>query len=206
MREGLGHVFWLGGSPCTGKSSIADGLAARHELTVYRCDDAFYDHKERIDPGEQPVFSRLAWASCDGIWLRPVGQQIREEIALYREEFPMILRDLAALPSDRPILAEGAALLPELVGGLGVPPERAIWVVPTEAFQRRCYGERAWRHEVLRDCSDRAEAWERWMARDAGFAREVARGAGERGYRVITVDGRRSIIQNIGDVATQLGI
>lgn len=197
MRERLAHVLWLGGSPCAGKSSIADGLAARHGLTVYRCDDAFHHYKERIDPRAQPVFARLARATCDEIWLRPTEQQIREEIALYREEFPQILADLAAMPKDRPILAEGAALLPELVGGLGVPPHRAIWVVPTEPFQRACYGERAWRHEVLAECSDKAQAWERWMRRDAGFAREVAREAGGLGYRLVTVDGAWSVEDQI---------
>jgi hypothetical protein len=189
----LRHVYWLGGSPCAGKSSVADLLAARHGLHVYRCDDAFSLHRHQIDPRRQPVFARLGRASCDELWMRPVARQIAEELAFYREEFPQILADLRAVPRTRPLIAEGAALLPDLVAGLGLARRRAIWVVPTEEFQRACYAEREWRHDVLASCTDKVRAWENWMARDAGFARAVAADAEERGYPVLSVDGTRPL-------------
>src|SRR4051794_31012591 len=43
----LKHVFWLGGSSCAGKTSIARLLAAAHGLLVYSCDDAFEAHRRR---------------------------------------------------------------------------------------------------------------------------------------------------------------
>jgi hypothetical protein len=201
----LAHVTWIGGSPCAGKSTVADALAA-HGMTVYRCDDAFYEHMKVVVLEHHPVFHRLAHASCDEIWMRPVARQVAEEIALYREEFPLILADLLALPADRPIVAEGAALLPELIAGLGIDRERAIWMVPTEAFQRKHYGRRAWRHDVLRACSAPEVAWENWMRRDAGFAREIAAQVEYRGFRLITVDGHRSLAEMERDVARALGL
>lgn len=200
MNGNLSHLYWLGGSPCAGKSSIADHLAAEHGLLVYRCDDAYYRHQTLVTPAAQPVFARLARAACDEVWMRPVARQIAEETALYREEFPFILADLAALPETRPIIAEGAALLPELLAGLGADFGRAIWVVPTEAFQRRVYEQREWRHDVLRPCADPARAWRNWMARDAGFARFVAAEARRRGGRVLVVDGARSVEENLRTV------
>ena len=202
----LAHVTWIGGSPCAGKSSVADAIAAAHGMTVYRCDDAFYAHMKAVGPERQPVFHRLAHASCDEIWMRPVARQVAEELALYREEFPLILADLLALPADRPIIVEGAALLPELIAGLGIDREQTIWMVPTEAFQREHYGRREWRHDVLRDCAGPEVAWENWMRRDAGFAREVAAQADRCGFRLITVDGRRSLAEVERDVARALGL
>lgn len=173
-------------------------------MTVYRCDDAFFEHAKRLDPGTQPVFHRLARASADETWLRPVQQQIDEEMELYREEFPMILKDLIALPDDGPIIAEGAALLPELLQPLGIDRQRMLWMVPTEAFQRHHYGQRAWRHDVLRECADPERGWENWMRRDAGFAREISRQANARDLALVTVDGARSIGEIAADVANRL--
>ncbi len=206
MDQALPNVYWIGGSPCSGKSTIADRLAAKHGGRVYRCDEAYYRHLASITPDEHPVFSRLAHASCDDLWMRPTPQQVGDEIALYREEFPLILADLAALPSTQAVIAEGAALLPELLDRLGVLPRRAVWIVPTERFQREHYARRAWRHDVLASCTDKERAWRNWMERDAGFARVVAREARQRGNRVLTVDGARSVDDTARAVGAWFGL
>ena len=109
------RVYWLGGSPCAGKSSVADLLAERYDLTVYRCDDAYFRHTQICNPIDQPTLYAITTMSWDEIWMRPVDVQVASELAAYREEFPMILADLSTLPPDRPILVEGAACLPNLV-------------------------------------------------------------------------------------------
>jgi hypothetical protein len=199
-------AWWIGGSPCAGKSSIVDRLALRHGLRVYRCDDAYDEHLRRFTPEGHPVATRLIALSCDELWLRPVPTQIAEEFAFYREEFSLIRDDLRAMPPGRPIIAEGTALLPDCLDRLGVEPDRAIWIVPAEPFQRRHYAERDWRHEILEDCTERERAWEHWMARDAGFAQEVADEARRRGFRVLTVDGSRSLGEMTKIVARHFGL
>jgi hypothetical protein len=206
LGERLAHVYWLGGSPCSGKSTAADILAARFGMIFYRCDDRYHDHIEIISPQEQPVFHRLAQAMPDEIWLRPVEQQIAEEITLYEEEFPLILDDLFALPADRPVIAEGAALMPALLVPLGLRRERMAWMIPTETFQRIHYGRRVWRHDVLRECSDPTGAWENWMSRDAGFAREVARQAKDLGQCLLVTDGTHSIDDTAAGITAQFGL
>jgi hypothetical protein len=191
----LSHVYWLGGSPCAGKSSIADRIAAAHGLAIYQCDDAYFRHTKAITSEMQPVFSRIVSATCDELWMRPVERQVAEALELYREEFPMIVADLLAFPENRPLIAEGAALLPELVDALGVDRRRAVWVVPTEAFQRNEYARREWRHETLKECAQPDLAWQNWMARDAGFAHAVGEDARRRGQHVIVVDDTRSLAE-----------
>lgn len=214
MDEHLACVYWIGGSPCCGKSTIADRLSAEFGFGIYRCDDAYERHRSALDPATQPVFARLSTADCDGLWMRPVQRQISEEWELYREEIPMILADLRAdlrhettrATGLSAVVAEGAALLPDLIAGLNPDPSRVIWIVPTDAFQREHYSRRAWRHEVLAACSDPTAAWENWMARDAGFARAVANDAGKWDYRVIWVDGARSLDQVHQDVLDHFGL
>ena len=205
MNDRLNRILWIGGSPCSGKSTIAHRLSATFGLHIYSCDDAFERHRLLVTPERQPVFARLASLSCDELWLRPVPQQIDEELTIYREEFPFILADLEHL-DEKCRVAEGAALLPSLLAHLAVPPSRAIWIVPEEAFQREQYGRREWRHDVLRDCSDPNQGWENWMARDVGFARRVATDARALGYRVIVVDGARTVDDNYAGVVRHFGL
>jgi 2-phosphoglycerate kinase len=206
MLTSYPHVCWIGGSPCSGKSSIAANLAATHGMRVYDCDEAYERHRPLVTPRQQPVFHRLAHATCDDLWMRPIDRQVEEEIALYREQFPLILADVASMPTSQPVIAEGAALLPELVDGLSVRRNRAIWIVPTEAFQRAHYAKRAWRHDVLATCADQDQAWHNWMERDAGFARRVAREAKQRGFRLLVVDGTRSLAENCRTVEAWFGL
>jgi len=43
----LSNVFWLGGSPCSGKSSISEILPQRFNLDVYHVDEAFAAHRAK---------------------------------------------------------------------------------------------------------------------------------------------------------------
>ena len=195
----LANLYLIGGSPCSGKTTITDRIVETYGLAVYRCDLAYFEHAKELTAA-QPVFTRLVNATSEEIWMRPVPQQIDEELEIYREEFPFIIRDLEKLAASGPVIAEGAALLPSLVATLGIASHRAIWIVPTEEFQRHHYGQRDWRHDVVKDCSDPDQAWENWMARDAGFARQVTREAHKHGFALITVDGSASIETNLSIV------
>jgi hypothetical protein len=128
-----------------------------------------------------------------------------DEFAFYREEFGMILEDIRSMPAGRPVLAEGAALLPELVDPLVSDLHRAIWIVPTEAFQLHHYSRREWIHEILAECENPDAAFATWMGRDAQFAKIVTRDALNRGFRVITVDGSRSIEELAAEVEEHFG-
>lgn len=200
----LDHIYWIGGSPCAGKSSIAAAIVERFRMTSYNCDAAFELHERIVDPESFPTLYRLSRHTCDGLWMRPVDQQVREELALYDEEFALILDDLRALPADRPILAEGSALLPGLLATLDIPRHRAIWLVPTPDFQRAHYARREWVPAFLAECTDPAQAWRNWMDRDIGFAEEVARQARMLDRRLITVDGAQPLTIVLDEVLAHL--
>ena len=186
----MSHVCWLGGSPCSGKTTVSDRLAQRYGCRVYHCDEAFETHKADM-PAMQPILA-MSW---DAIWMRRRDELLRSELAIYRQEFPMIAADLRALPRDRPTIAEGTALLPELVAQVA-DLRRALWLVPSPAFQRERYPLRGeWVQAVLSQCSDPAQAFENWMARDSAYAQEVAAQAARHGARVIVVDGSQPLDQ-----------
>lgn len=186
------HIYWIGGSPCAGKSTVAQALADRYNLHYYQCDAAFSAHQRRASPIHQPTLQRLATLSCDEIWLPPVAEQVARVQTIYREEFALILDDLRALPAERPILAEGAALMPSLVQPYLSKPWQAVWLTPTSAFQRLHYGQRPWIQEVLQASSNVAQAFANWMARDEAYAAWVNAQVRAAGLHLIQVDGRQS--------------
>ena len=206
LRTLLRHVYWVGGSPCSGKSSIVSLLARRYGLQEYHCDDHYEEHLQRADPDRHPRLFNARNVTWDEVWMHPVDYLVAREFAFYREEFEMVVADLLSLPAASPIIAEGAALLPECVAPLLTDPSHAIWVVPTEEFQRKAYAGREWVADILGQCSRPQEAWENWMGRDAGFARQVKQEAISRGLAVLQVDGSRSIEENAAVVEAQFAL
>lgn len=205
MKDEWGHVFWLGGSPCSGKSSISEILAKQFGLRVYKVDDYFDAHLKRAISENQPHLYQVGQMSWDEIWMRPVAEQVANEIAIYREQFSMILDDLRAMPDDRPILAEGAALLPDLAAPLLTRSNQALFMVPTEHFQKKTYAQRAWIQTILAQCHAPEQAFANWMDRDVGFGQWVAATAVTYNLHVLIVNGRQSITQNASYAATHFG-
>jgi 2-phosphoglycerate kinase len=192
MSAAYDLIYWIGGSPCSGKSTIAARLAADFGFQVYSCDERFPEHMKQADALHHPTMHTLSHMSWDEIWMRPIDEQVETVFKIYGEEFEMILADLRTLPANRPVLAEGAALLPKLVAGLLDENSLSVWILPDPTFQRYHYSKRGWVKGILDQCSHPQEAYHNWMERDARFAERVARQATALGLPVLVVD------QNMG--------
>ena len=192
----LGHVFWLGGSTCAGKSSIGEVIAARFDIDLYRVDEAFEVHAQHFDPELHPTLTKWRASSWNQRWMQPLETLVRDVIACYQEHFTLILADILSMPEDRPLLVEGTALLPRQVDAVLAERSRAIWVVATAGFQLEHYSRRDWVPGVLEQCDDSGAAFHNWMGRDAEFARWLAAEVNALGLRLLRVDGRQTIKEN----------
>lgn len=199
-------VYWIGGSPCSGKSSIAEGLANDHDIRVYHCDDHFEKHVSAADPTQQPHLHRLQDFSWDALFMRPVAEQVADEIAVYQEEFELILDDLRQLLGETALIVEGSALLPDLVLPCLPARSHAIFVIPSAAFQRETYAQRSWRDMLLAQCRDPEKAWENWMARDEQFGEYTAAMARTASLPLLHVDGSQSLEENTRLIAKHFGL
>lgn len=199
-------TYWIGGSPCSGKSTLAAQLTGAYGLLLYACDDRFPTHQRQADPLLQPSLNALSGMTWDEIWMRPIDEQVETVFKVYREEFPLILEDLRSISGDMPLLVEGAALLPELVVGLLDDPNKAIWIVPRPDFQVRRYAQREWVQGILKHCREPQIAFKNWMERDARFAEQIAAQARSLGLQVIHVDGGIGIEELAARVAALFGL
>lgn len=170
------EIFYIGGSPCSGKSTVAEALAQRCRLTYFKADDFLDNFTARGAAEGLPVCRRIQRMTADETWMRPPQVQCLEELDYYREVFPFVMEKLAALDAPR-VIAEGAAFLPSLM----TDAAHYIAIIPSREFQLSRYSQRPWVPHVLRDCSDQEAAFANWMERDVLFAeaiREQCAGAG----------------------------
>ena len=202
-----GNIFWLGGSPCAGKSSISDSLASRFSLNVYHVDEAFEIHRRDLNPAAQPALTRWLASSWNERWMQPIDRLVEDVIACYREQFDLILPDILARTQDASLLVEGTALLPRLLGGTLTTRNQAIWVIPTADFQVEHYSLREWAHGIVAQCDNPEVAFQNWMERDIRFARWIEAEVNTMGLRLLKIDGSRTLAESAIEVAShfQLG-
>ena len=210
------QIFFIGGSPCSGKSSVAASIADTFDFNYFKVDDHLerYLAKGRLDG--KPVCARVGGMTADQIWMREPAIQMMEEFEIYREIFAYVVQDLNDLryrTRKAGIIAEGAAFLPELMAFLpelmekrGVGQQAYICMIPTSEFQNDHYRNRPWVADVLADCADKAQAFSNWMMRDVLFARAVRMDAANKGYPCIITDGKTGIGETVQQVCRSFGL
>jgi 2-phosphoglycerate kinase len=199
--DALKNVFWLGGSPCAGKSSISEALANRFKGGVYHIDEAFEIHRQNLNPAHQPTLTRWLASSWNERWMQPIESLLEEVIACYREQFDLILEDILAITPDSSLLVEGSALLPRLVADILTNRNHAIWVIPTADFQRKFYSARAWARGIVAQCENPEAAFQNWMDRDIRFAKWIEADVNALDLELFKIDGSRTIAESVEEVA-----
>ena len=205
MQSETREIYWIGGSPCSGKSTIASYLATIYHLDYYQCDQHWDEHLKRADPVRHPYFLMVNQMTCDELWMRPPREQLQTVVAVYREIFDLVLQDIQMMIGKR-ILVEGAGLLPDLVLSQ-TTPNLATWIIPTPSFQYAHYQGREWVPDVLQDCHDAKQAFTNWMQRDVLYAQWIAEQTQEHRATLLVTDETRSLETMIAQVGSlfQLG-
>jgi 2-phosphoglycerate kinase len=207
LRPDSGLIYWLGGSPCSGKSTIAKALADQYDLRLISIDAVFESQQHLIDRHQQPVLYKWTHTAWDELWSQPHQVLLSEAISAYQEHFDIIIADLVAQRGGQALIVEGTALLPDSLRGVIANGERAMWVVPSEPFQRQVYPQRGeWVQEIIEACNYPDQAMKNWMDRDVAFARWVLRRARALGYAHLVVDGSQTIQENTAHVARYFGL
>jgi hypothetical protein len=191
LKQRLRHILWLGGSPDSGKTTIAREIGARHGITVYHFDRHEPAHFARADPTRHPALyaAHPDRMTTEERWLGSAPEEMaRDTIRSWTERFGMALDDLLALPSDGPIIAEGPGIFPECVAPLLSDPGCALWLVPTPAFKRASALRRD-KPGSRWETSDPARAQQNLIERDLLMGEHVQRGAEALGLTVFLIDG-----------------
>lgn len=203
------HVYWIGGSPCAGKTTITSIIAQELGWQTYHLDRHVESYLERATE-QHPYLQRYKQIGMLHFLNRPAQTQLQDVLGMSGEQFTFLLSDVRARPKQPPLLVEGANMLPQDVVRVSATVERIIWLVPSEDFLLDTYPRRGqWVQDVLRQYPTEAErltVFDHWMERDALMAQWTAQAARDLGIRVITVNGKRTLLENTELVATHFGL
>ena len=206
VQSFFSQAYILGGSPCSGKSTIAERLASQYQFQYYMVDEHESEHTSRCQQDRHPVMFKFSKMNWNDIWLRPVSIQVQDELKYYHERFEMIIQDLEKYDLGMSTILEGAAFLPNLIKPYGVDPRHVIYIVPTKEFQVHHYQLRPWVQTILNECEDPRQAFDNWMMRDHLFGQEILRQARAFNYQTIVVDGKLGVDEQFEKVRNHLGL
>ena len=182
-------------------------LGERFALDVLHVDDTIDAFLAELDPVRHPALSGWMALSWDERWGRSPDVLLDELVACYREHLGFVLEQvLSRAGRGRPVLVEGSVILPADVAPSLASPADALWLVPTRAFQAHHCAQRPWIGGVLKECTDPAAAFGRWMERDARFAAWLEDEVRGLGLACVAVDGSRSVEEVAGVLAERFGL
>lgn len=206
-------MYWIGGPPDAGKTTVATTLAATYGAQTYFQDRNEMEHIRRAESGRHPLHVDLrqrleASSPTESFfesWVRHGPEELaRQSRAIWAERIDMICDDLLALEPGRPIVAEGPGFFPDVILPLLSSQNQAIWLVPTAAFKRDSHARRGkgqWRFET----TDPERAMEHHLARDMLLAEAVRTEVVAADLPWIAIDGTKDAAAIASKVARHFG-
>ena len=184
-------LYMIGGSPCSGKSTLASLLARKYDLLHIKLDDLVDEMMSQASVDSRPICLLRQDRNPEQIWMRNPEEMADEEWRFYEEIFPYV-KSCLIKDQDKALLVEGAGLLPHLIKSLEEPAVSYLCLTPTADFQKKHYKQREWVPYVLEGTSNPEQAFENWMQRDILFAQMVRKEAQKLSYPSLMTDGSRS--------------
>lgn len=138
-------------------------------------------------------------------FMLPGDEQAKRQIEVYQENFEMIVEDLVELSDQRPILAEGVQLLPELVVKVA-DAKQVIVMDVTEDFLKSYNLSREAEADWHTGFSNPEQTQRNRLDAHIAIAEYVREGAQKHGLKLITTTESTSVEMNVQAIADQFGL
>jgi hypothetical protein len=105
IKRYLKNVYFICGTACAGKTTLARLLAQKHHLALYDMDQMYDRHRAIADPIHQPDMC-YHMKDFHEQWMRPTQEQARWNMNSLREQTEMVLLDLINLSQHQKVVAD----------------------------------------------------------------------------------------------------
>ena len=156
------RVLFIGGSPCSGKSTVAERISKAYGAYYFKVDDFLDKFTDTAAEKGYPVCKKSIAMTPDEIWMREPLIQCKDEFLIYDEISELVFEYLNKIDADF-IVTEGAAYTPNVM--VKYKKKEYISIIPTPDFQISHYKEREWVPHILERCSDKQQAFHNWIDR-----------------------------------------
>ena len=199
-------IYFVGGSPCAGKSTICEIIAKKYNLYYFKVDDYLDDYMKNAALNHKSLCKKNLSMTAEEIWMRNPVIQKDEELVIYKEIFSSVIKDVKKINCDMDIITEGCAYIPKLLKKLGVANNRYLAIIPTKEFQILQYKKRQYVPNMLKGCSDKTKAFQNWMERDFLFSKEIESQCNNENFKVIINDGTIDLDNMVNEIVTHFEI
>lgn len=195
----LSHIFWLGGGPCSGKTTVSDVIGKEHNVSIYHVDQRRDELHALADSKRHPKTIELSTRVRDEGWQAVVGQAfslpVNESIEMlktyFREETDLAIQVLKSLPADRPILVDSTHVLPEFAKEI-CGQDNAFFLLATDDVIRRRNRKRHAENNSMLGFTWPPELIEKQERSFIARTNYIRRTAQEHGYFALEIDGQLS--------------
>ncbi len=137
------QIYWIGGSSCSGKSSSAKRIADEFDMTLFKTDEyAFGKFMFGIKEEEKYLaivkYRNGLMEGMDAFARKQTANVFSDFLKYCYEVFPLIYNEINNLPNEKPILVEGAHILPDLTYKM-TDIKKTIYLVSTKSQQERIW-------------------------------------------------------------------
>lgn len=193
LEHYLRNVYWIGGTACGSKTTMAQLLAERHDLLYYNADNMYHEHRKLAIPTEQPAMCHH-FADAETYFSRPVDEYVRWLCDINHEELSMIVCDLIRLAEKGPVILEGH-FAPDLINPL-TQYRKAVFLYAQEDIIRKDYfarEDKAMMLEAIQKLTEPEKIVEHVLDVTVELSRRHLKIAERSGVRYLVRDSKRTI-------------
>ena len=112
------RILCIGGSPCAGKSTVAERISKEYGAYYYKVDDHIDEFINLAAEKGYTTCKNCLVMTPEENWMRPPAMQRDEEFDIYDEMSEFVFDFLDKIDSDF-IITEGAAYTPKILKNMG---------------------------------------------------------------------------------------
>lgn len=149
----LKNLYWIGGCPSGGKTTLAGKISEIYDIPIYHTDSHSLEYGLRINAIEPDFHREINMNFVESIITMPDEPWFNIFIAGLRALCSIIADDVTRLFGDDIAIIEGGELLPEFMSEIGIATQ-SICVNPTYEHLHEYLPKQKWVIGILSNISD----------------------------------------------------